>query len=319
MKRTADGYASNWICDHVRARATRCGCCRRAGSSRPRDLDADLLLFAGGSGITPVMSITRTALADGHRPGRAVLRQPRRALGDLRRRAGRAGRRAPRPAVVVHWLESVQGLPTQEQLRAFAASYFSWRRVRLRPGAVHEGRGGGAARAGVPARPPPPGEVRLAGRQPVRRRGRRADDGPPRGPGDPRPGAATGGGGPARLEVELDGASTPSTTGRRAPGCSTTSRRRASTPRTRAARASARPAPSALARGRGDDAGTTTSSTTTTSPTASGSAASRCRSPTPCGSPTGDRARCSQPSRPRRTALGRELRRARRAGRTPTR
>ena len=50
-----------------------------SGIFTPRDLDADLLLFAGGCGITPVMSITRTALEQGHRQGRALLRQPRRA------------------------------------------------------------------------------------------------------------------------------------------------------------------------------------------------------------------------------------------------
>ena len=34
-----------------------------SGIFTPKDWSADLLLFAGGSGITPVMSIIRTALA----------------------------------------------------------------------------------------------------------------------------------------------------------------------------------------------------------------------------------------------------------------
>ena len=71
VKRTAEGYASNWICDHLREGDPRSGCCRRRASSPRPSLDADLLLFAGGSGITPVMSITRTALARG--TGRVVL------------------------------------------------------------------------------------------------------------------------------------------------------------------------------------------------------------------------------------------------------
>ena len=92
-------------------------------------------------GITPVMSITRTALEKGARQGRAVLRQPRRAVGDLRRGAAPSWRRStPTGCVVVHWLESVQGLPTQEQLRAFASYLLELHGVRLRPGAVHEGR-----------------------------------------------------------------------------------------------------------------------------------------------------------------------------------
>ena len=36
-----------------------------SGIFTPASLDADLLLFAGGSGITPIMSITRTAIAHG--------------------------------------------------------------------------------------------------------------------------------------------------------------------------------------------------------------------------------------------------------------
>ena len=64
VKRTADGYASNWICDNLRQGDTL-RVLPPSGIFTPRDLEADLLLFAGGSGITPVMSITRTALEKG--------------------------------------------------------------------------------------------------------------------------------------------------------------------------------------------------------------------------------------------------------------
>ena len=92
------------------------------------------------------------------------------------------------------------------------------RRVRVRPGAVHEADDRGAARAGVPARAPAPGEVRLPGRQPVRRPSRsregraRARGGrlgrrrSPRAPSPSRtsrPRARPEG--HVRLEVELDG------------------------------------------------------------------------------------------------------------------
>ncbi len=91
----------------LRLQLDRATTCARATASRvlppsgiftPASLSADLLLFAGGSGITPVISITRTALAAGHRPDRAVLRQPRREVGDLRPGADPAGGRAPGPA-----------------------------------------------------------------------------------------------------------------------------------------------------------------------------------------------------------------------------
>ena len=122
------------------ARATPCGCCRPSGIFTPRDLDADLLLFAGGSGITPVMSITRTALEKGH--GKVVLFYANRDESSVifAERARRAGRRStPTGCVVVHWLESVQGLPTQEQLRAFASYFTSYTAFVCGPGAVHEG------------------------------------------------------------------------------------------------------------------------------------------------------------------------------------
>src|SRR6478752_8901735 len=64
VKRTAEGYASNWICDNLREGST-IRVLPPSGIFTPASLDADLLLFAGGSGITPIMSITRTALAHG--------------------------------------------------------------------------------------------------------------------------------------------------------------------------------------------------------------------------------------------------------------
>ncbi|HEU5037676.1 MAG TPA: ferredoxin--NADP reductase [Nocardioides sp.] len=125
VKRTADGYASNWICDHVReGDAVRV--LPPSGIFTPASLSADLLLFAGGSGITPVISITRTALQQG--TGRIVLfyanRDERSVIfaAELTRLAAEH----PDRLVVVHWLESVQGLPSQEQLKAFASSFTSY-------------------------------------------------------------------------------------------------------------------------------------------------------------------------------------------------
>lgn len=123
VKRTAEGYASNWIVENVRPGDTL-RVLPPSGIFSPKSLDDDLLLFAAGSGITPVMSIVRSALERG--TGRVVLFYANRneesvifadALAEL------AGAHADRLAVV-HWLESVQGLPTQPQLQAFAA-YFS--------------------------------------------------------------------------------------------------------------------------------------------------------------------------------------------------
>lgn len=123
VKRTVDGYASNWICDNLKAGDTL-RVLPPSGIFTPKDIDADFLLFAGGSGITPVISIARTALEKG--TGRVVLFYANRdessvifagALTEL------AAEYADR-LTVVHWLESVQGLPSQQQLGLFA-SYFA--------------------------------------------------------------------------------------------------------------------------------------------------------------------------------------------------
>ncbi|MGZ4446033.1 MAG: 2Fe-2S iron-sulfur cluster-binding protein [Nocardioides sp.] len=125
VKRTAEGYASHWICDHVRPGSTL-RVLPPSGIFTPASLDADLLLFAGGSGITPVISITRTALARG--TGRIVLfyanRDERSVIfaDDLARLAAEH----PDRLQVVHWLESVQGLPTLEQLLAFARPHAAY-------------------------------------------------------------------------------------------------------------------------------------------------------------------------------------------------
>lgn len=64
VKRTVDGYASGWICEKLQA-GDRLRVLPPAGIFTPKDLDADLLLFAGGSGITPVMSMLRTMRDEG--------------------------------------------------------------------------------------------------------------------------------------------------------------------------------------------------------------------------------------------------------------
>src|SRR6476661_5942908 len=47
VKRTVDGYGSNWVCDNVKP-GTTVEVLPPAGHFTPRDLGADLLLFAGG-------------------------------------------------------------------------------------------------------------------------------------------------------------------------------------------------------------------------------------------------------------------------------
>lgn len=123
VKRTADGYASRWIVDNLRAGDT-VRVLPPTGIFTPKSLEEDLLLFAGGSGITPVLSIARTALERGER--RVVLFYANRDEHSVNfgEALTRLSTEHPERFLVVHWLESVQGLPSRAQLQAFA-SYFS--------------------------------------------------------------------------------------------------------------------------------------------------------------------------------------------------
>jgi 3-ketosteroid 9alpha-monooxygenase subunit B len=122
VKRMTDGYASNWIAENLAAGSVL-EILPPAGTFSPRSLEDDLLLFAGGSGITPVISIVKSALARGrgqivlvyaNRDERSVIFGP-----ELRRlQADAAGR-----LVVVHWLDCLQGAPTAAGVAALAAPY----------------------------------------------------------------------------------------------------------------------------------------------------------------------------------------------------
>jgi 3-ketosteroid 9alpha-monooxygenase subunit B len=62
VKRVPDGRMSNWMNDSLRA-GDVVDVMRPAGLFVLRDTDAPIVAFAGGSGITPVISIVKTALA----------------------------------------------------------------------------------------------------------------------------------------------------------------------------------------------------------------------------------------------------------------
>ena len=122
VKRTADGYASNWLCDHAH-KGMRIHVLAPSGNFVPKTLDDDFLLMAAGSGITPIMSICKSALAEGG--GRVTLlyanRDDRSVIfaDALRELAGKY----PDRLAVVHWLESLQGLPSATALATLAAPY----------------------------------------------------------------------------------------------------------------------------------------------------------------------------------------------------
>jgi 3-ketosteroid 9alpha-monooxygenase subunit B len=125
VKRVAEGLGSNWLNDNVSI-GDELESLVPGGMFTPKNLDEDLLLFAGGSGITPVLSILKSALAKGS--GRVVLVYANQHEGavifaaQLRELADQY----PERLHVIHWLESVQGLPSRAQLKALAAPFTAY-------------------------------------------------------------------------------------------------------------------------------------------------------------------------------------------------
>jgi len=125
VKRVREGVGSNWINDTLSV-GDEIECLPPGGVFTPRSLDGDLLLFAGGSGITPVLSILTSALAVGR--GRIVLvyaNQHERSV-IFAARLRELVDEYPERLHVLHWLESVQGRPSRAVLTAFIAPYTSY-------------------------------------------------------------------------------------------------------------------------------------------------------------------------------------------------
>jgi 3-ketosteroid 9alpha-monooxygenase subunit B len=122
IKRTADGYASNWLCDNAHA-GMRMHVLAPSGTFVPKTLDTDFLLLAAGSGITPMLAILKSALSEG--TGKVTLVYANRdeksvifaeTLRDL-------AAKYPDRLTAIHWLETVQGLPNVQALSELFAPY----------------------------------------------------------------------------------------------------------------------------------------------------------------------------------------------------
>jgi 3-ketosteroid 9alpha-monooxygenase subunit B len=137
VKRTTGGYGSNWICDHVHE-GMELDVLPPAGMFTPKSFHEDLFLLAGGSGITPVMSILKTALR--HGTGRVVLLYANRDENAVifADELAALGHEYADRLVVVHWLESVQGMPSVENLRSLARPFTGYEAFVCGPGPFME-------------------------------------------------------------------------------------------------------------------------------------------------------------------------------------
>ena len=122
VKRVTDGRASNFMCGHVKVGDTL-SVMRPAGIFVPPSLNMDLLLCAGGSGITPMLSILRTALDEG--AGRIRLLYANRDENSVifKQELQHLSREYPDRLEVIHLLDSVQGIPSVSLLARLAQPF----------------------------------------------------------------------------------------------------------------------------------------------------------------------------------------------------
>ncbi|MGY5776068.1 FAD-binding oxidoreductase [Rhizobium sp. LEGMi135b] len=111
VKRVPGGKVSNWLHDNMAAGMTVRGQGPLGHFIRPKGEKAKLLLLSGGSGITPVMSITRD-LADRYEPSDIVFLHAARTPTDLIFRHDLSGLAARMKDLRLHFLpETVVGEP----------------------------------------------------------------------------------------------------------------------------------------------------------------------------------------------------------------
>ena len=121
IKRVAGGYASNWFNDHVLT-GTELDVLPPAGRFVLRDPPLPLFFYAGGSGITPIMALIKSALQNwqvriallyANRDRRSIIFET--ALHELAR--ANSDR-----LTLTHHLDSERGWVTAEEIRSFAGS-----------------------------------------------------------------------------------------------------------------------------------------------------------------------------------------------------
>lgn len=122
VKRVVGGYASNWLCDNVLP-GSMLTVLEPAGTFGPDGHDADLLLFAAGSGITPIMSIVKSVLSCGS--GHVALFYANRDSEStiFHSQLRQLEREFPRRLRIRYWFENREGLPDAAALSHAAGPY----------------------------------------------------------------------------------------------------------------------------------------------------------------------------------------------------
>ncbi len=121
VKRVPGGAVSNWINDNVAA-GDEIEATRPAGVFRLVDATEDLVAFAAGSGITPVLSLVKSALASTGSRIRMLYANRDRESIIFREVLGSLVAEYPERLEVVHHLDIEQGFPDDASVREFVGA-----------------------------------------------------------------------------------------------------------------------------------------------------------------------------------------------------
>jgi ferredoxin-NADP reductase len=119
VKRVPGGLVSNWVVDHLAA-GDAVEVTRPAGVFCLRETSAPLVAYCGGSGVTPIMSLAKSALATTSRPVRLLVANRDADSVIFAAKLDELAGRYPDRFEVRHHLDSERGLITGEQVRDFA-------------------------------------------------------------------------------------------------------------------------------------------------------------------------------------------------------
>ncbi|WP_018177181.1 ferredoxin--NADP reductase [Jongsikchunia kroppenstedtii] len=122
VKRTADGYASNWLCDNLAA-GTAVTVLEPSGTFVADSPARDVLLCAAGSGITPIMSITKSILHSGTGHVALLYANRDRESTIFLARLAELAEQFPGRLMLLHWWEEDKGLPTAEDIADIVRPY----------------------------------------------------------------------------------------------------------------------------------------------------------------------------------------------------
>jgi ferredoxin-NADP reductase len=121
VKRVPDGRVSGWFHDHV-SEGDVLEVTKPAGVFCVRDEGRPIVAFAGGSGVTPVISITKSVLAVTERPVRLLYANRDRDSIIFRAELEDWQRRHPGRLEVAHRLDAEEGFADEAAVRRFVGA-----------------------------------------------------------------------------------------------------------------------------------------------------------------------------------------------------